>query len=1497
MKRKWIKWVSWIILTPVILFVILMVLLYIPPVQNFLRKEATAYASKATGMDIHIERIDLRFPLNLLVRGVEVVQAPDTLLLLESLNVHVQVMPLFHGKLEIDDIGLKNAVVNSANLIDGMHIKGTLGRFDLASHGVDLRQQTVIINRAELSDTDLHLSMNDTTTTPKDSTQSSAKWKISLEKLRIKDVAFSMVLPADTMRFAARIGEASIDDAEADLKEMRYGLRSFLLSGSSASYAKGDSLPATGFDPSRIALRNIRVRMDSAYYGGRDIRASIREFSMDERSGLSLVALTGQVFSNDSVVRIPRLKLQTAHSEVNLSAQTYWKLLNMPTTSRMDVRLDAMLGKQDLFLFAGDLPQAFKEAYPFRPLTVHASTEGNLKEMQLTRFKVDLPGAFTMSGGGDLYNLTDSLNRSAKLDFKLITQNLDFLTALTGTRPDGSLTIPGNMQLLADVGMKGPQYTATLSLLEGAGTLHLDAAYNGTTEAYNAGLKIHKLQVHHFLPKDSIYEVSASADVRGRGIDFTSYRSTAALKLSVDTLHYGRFYVSGIDVSGTLKNALAVAQITSNNALLKMTADAEYHFNKRYTDGKADIDVTQLDLYKLGFATQPLKRPLAFHLHAAAAKDSVSAYLSSGDLRLSLKASPDVQRIIKQSTKLMAVLKKQVDTRKLDYGQLSEALPTASLSFSSGRDNPVYPLLSAKKIGFRDARAQMQAVQGGGIHGRAQVHTLKVDTLQLDTVFFTINQDTAAIRLKGGVINGPANPQFSFSALVTGEIRNDDAEVTLKYLNAKGETGLLLGVNGRPRANGDGFVFSIIPQEPIVAFKKFHFVEGANWLYLHKNNRLYANIDMLDSQGTGFRMHSVRGDSVSLQNMDVELRRIRLDELSSILPYFPEFSGLLSAEAHYVQTATSLQLSAEASIDELVYEHRRVGDVAVGATWLPGEKGKQYVSAYFTYDNKEALQADGAIYKTAAGKDSIRVNSTLEHFPLALANAFVPDGAAVLSGDVDGDLHVTGSTGNPVVDGQLSLDSVSVFVPQAGARFVFDNRPLEIRDSRLLFDKFAIYTTGRNPFSIDGYIDFRNMAQPVADLSMSAENYTLLDAARTKQSLVYGKVMIDLNATVRGPVDALVMRGNIDLLSSTDVTYVLMDSPLTVQDRLGELVTFTSFADTTSLAKQDVRTLSLGGVDMIMMVQIDPAVRLRADLTPDRSSRVELQGGGNLTLQYTPQGDLTLSGRYTLTTGIIKYTVPVIPLKEFTINNGSYVEWTGNIMDPLLNLTATERVRASVGGENGLSRMVSFDITIAIKNRLEDLGLTFDISAPEDATVQNQLASMTPDERSKQAVAMLATGIYLADSGSSAGGLNMGAALNSVLAGQINSLMGNLKGASITVGAEERNSADGAGTHTDFNFRYSQRLFNDRFQIVIGGKVSTDTQQNTGVESFIDNISLEYRLDASGTRYIRLFHDKNYDSLLEGEITETGIGLVLRKRIDRLGELFVFRKKRKNKVQ
>ena len=641
----------------------------------------------------------------------------------------------------------------------------------------------------------------------------------------------------------------------------------------------------------------------------------------------------------------------------------------------------------------------------------------------------------------------------------------------------------------------------------------------------------------------------------------------------------------------------------------------------------------------------------------------------------------------------------------------------------------------------------------------------------------------------------------------------------------------------------------------------------------------------------GFRMMSDVQDTVSLQNVHVELSRFRLSELSEVLPYLPKLTGLFTVEANYMQTSEALQLAAEADIDSLTYEDRPVGDVGVGLTWLPVSAESHYLNAYLACNDRQVATVDGLLGQDGS-TDALSLDASLERFPLEMANAFIPDGMATLKGYLNGNLSVQGTTAKPDLQGSIRLDTASVFVRQLGARYYLDGRPVHIAGNKLTFDKFSLYTTSRNPFVIDGTVDFANTARPSANLTLRAVNYNLLDAPQSRESLVYGKVFVDMDASVRGPLDALTMRGNMNLLGNTNVTYVLTDSPLTVEDRLSGLVTFTSFADSVATDTLQIAAVPLGGMEVYMSVHIDDAVRLRADLTPAGDKYIELEGGGDLNLQYTAQGDMSLTGRYTLSGGVMKYSLPIIPLKEFSFNTGSYVDWRGDVMNPTLDLTATERVRASVSGEDEGSRNVNFDVSIGIKGRLESPDLIFDIAAPEDATVQNELQAMGAEERSKQAIAMLATGIYL-NSGAKGGGLSMGTALNSVLQSQINALAGSaVKNASISVGVEDRTSAETGATQTDYSFRYSQRFFNDRFQVVIGGKVSTGANATNTAESFIDNISLEYRLDNSGTRYIRVFHNKNYESVLDGEITETGVGLVLRRKMDRLGELFIFKKKR-----
>ena len=77
--KKLFWWILIILLSPVLLFVVLTVLLYLPPVQNWAVDKVTAIASEKTGMDISIGYVDLSFPLDLSIDEFRVLQKPDTL--------------------------------------------------------------------------------------------------------------------------------------------------------------------------------------------------------------------------------------------------------------------------------------------------------------------------------------------------------------------------------------------------------------------------------------------------------------------------------------------------------------------------------------------------------------------------------------------------------------------------------------------------------------------------------------------------------------------------------------------------------------------------------------------------------------------------------------------------------------------------------------------------------------------------------------------------------------------------------------------------------------------------------------------------------------------------------------------------------------------------------------------------------------------------------------------------------------------------------------------------------------------------------------------------------------------------------------------------------------------------------------------------------------------------------------------------------------------------
>jgi hypothetical protein len=132
-------------------------------------------------------------------------------------------------------------------------------------------------------------------------------------------------------------------------------------------------------------------------------------------------------------------------------------------------------------------------------------------------------------------------------------------------------------------------------------------------------------------------------------------------------------------------------------------------------------------------------------------------------------------------------------------------------------------------------------------------------------------------------------------------------------------------------------------------------------------------------------------------------------------------------------------------------------------------------------------------------------------------------------------------------------------------------------------------------------------------------------------------------------------------------------------------------------------------------------------------------------------------------------------------------------------------------------------------------------------------------------------------------------AINALLQQEVESFFNqHKKNTQISLGIDTYD-ADGSGTaRTDYSVKISQSLFNDRVRIVLGGRVSSGEDAGSNSEdAIINDFSLEWLLREDGGHYLRLFRKTNYESILEGEIVETGIGYVMQRSSYRLMDLLI----------
>lgn len=1518
--KKVIKWGGIIVLVSALLITLITLLFYFPPFQNWAVKQASAYASQKMGMQISVGSVRLSFPLNLDLREVKVLEPNrktknlnDTVADISSMVADVQLLPLLRKQVMVDELVFNDMKVNTTHFIDNVCIKGNVGHMSLKAHGIDLSREHVQLNDALLKNANIIVELSDTV--PPDTTPSENFWKINLDKLKLQNSALAVHMPGDSLSVKTIFTNALATQAYFDLYKGLYTVRHIDWGNGGLQYDRNFEPTTRGFDYNHLLLTDLSIKADSFYYCDSRIDLRVREATFRDKSGLAVDSLRGRFMMDSLRLSLPYLWFTTPTSQVRMNMGMDLNAFDDIRPGVFEMEMYGAIGRQDLMLFVGDaMPRALVKTWPQYPLVVNGKMRGNMQKMHLSGLTLKLPNTFNILGDGFVENLLSTDRMRANFDLDGTAQSLKFVMPLLPRDVVSMVRIPNGITFKGNVRVDGNQYGSKFVATQGGGTLRGDVNVDVQRMAYRAKLSANRLPLHHFLPRMGLRPFTGTADITGEGTDMMSPRTRLNATVKMQRFGYDKYDLSGITLTARVGNGRITARADSKNELLKGLLTVDALTTGRIFKGTFGCDLEKADLQKLGFLDQPLAVSLCGHVDVTSdfkqyykvqglfsdmtawrnkrslrpenivfdvltTADITHVVADCADFHLKMEGEGGYQRLLKKGENFWTELQHQLKKKRLDQARLRQRLPGVRLYMKTGKYNLVSRIL--KYYGYELGKMSMNLTSSSltGLNGHAEIDSLVIDSFLVDTVRLAIASKEGAMNYSLQVRNGKKNPQYVFNAFFEGALNAEGTYIKTSIYDDKDRLGIRMAMQGSMEQKG--IRIKVFDDDPILGYKTFA-VNDSNYIFLGDDRRLSANLSLRADDGTGAQVYTNDENTHALQDVTIGLHRFDLGQLLSAIPFAPVVTGIMDGDFHLVQTEKELTISSAINIGKMTYEGSAMGNLGTEFTYMPKEDGGHYVDGILTKDGKEIGTLTGTYL--SKGNGHLDAQLGLERMPMDIFNGFVPDKLVGFRGYAEGMLTLKGSLKNPDVNGEVFLDSTFMYSEPYGVEVRFANDPVTITKSHLVFENFEIFSHNDSPLNVKGSFDFSDMDKMMLDVQMKAKNFLLVDAKETGRSEAFGKAYVDFYGTMKGRLDDLDLNGRLDVLGTTNLKYNLKDSPLSTDDQLSGLVEFVDLKDTLD---DVVNRPPLTGFNVDMIINIDEGAHVDCYLNADHSNYIDVIGGGEMRMKFNMVDGATIRGRYTIGSGEMKYSLPVIPLKTFTISEGSYIEFTGDPMNPRLNITAEEQTKSTVGEGSNRGRAVEFTCGVVVTKTLKNMGLEFIIDAPEDLTIHNQLQSMTKEERGKLAVTMLTTGMYLADGNTK--NFTMNSALSAFLNSQINQISGKaLQSLDVSFGVD--NSFNSNGTlHTDYSFKFAKRFWNNRLRIVIGGKLSSGADVVPQEQTFFDNVTFEYRLSPTSNKYLNLFYQRDSYDWLEGNVSRFGGGFMWRRKLKRLKDLFNFR--------
>lgn len=601
--------------------------------------------------------------------------------------------------------------------------------------------------------------------------------------------------------------------------------------------------------------------------------------------------------------------------------------------------------------------------------------------------------------------------------------------------------------------------------------------------------------------------------------------------------------------------------------------------------------------------------------------------------------------------------------------------------------------------------------------------------------------------------------------------------------------------------------------------------------------------------------------------------------------------GTVSADGKMTGALSRPDLLADVAIDSFCIAEREIGRIALKTGW-DDTLHRINILAENQIEGMTPMTVSG-YYEPETNRISTNIHT--DRFDLGVLEPFISDLMTDISGSLSADISVSGPLDT------LDIKSKNAHLIDFNGRLAYTQVPytidgyIDMLGSGIHLRDLTVKDPEKGTGVLSGKITHKHLKDFNLDLKIKADNLMGFDTDIADNDVFYGKAYASGTVTLTGPLSDLLLAVDVTTEPNTVVNIPLKSattsttSILTFVDNVPQpRISAIDSIIRANLAKEEAAAASGSNFAVNVKVRANDNAEINLELDSNSGDALKVRGTGNIAISV--DDDFSIKGDYTVTEGFYRLALLGLVSRDFSINPGGTIGFTGDIMQSDLNLTASYNTKASIGAlvadstSTSLRRPVSCGIRIS--DKLANPMLGFDIKIDDlDPMTEARIANVlnTEESRMRQFLALIISGAFIPDEQSGIVNNTSVSYFNvtEIMSNQLNSIFQQLN-IPLDLGF---NYQPGEAGHDLFDVAVSTQLINNK--VSINGNIGNRRYLTSSKNDVVGDVDVQVKLDKRGKLRLNLFsHSADEYSNYLDQTQRNGAGVEYQEEFDTFKELW-----------